>query len=149
MGELLYRRLTYLIKEPCMKSFFVLAAALGLAACGQAQQVQQGCDPRYNDCYGRGVGRDSSGLLLAAGLGAGAGYLAGRMHNNNQGYQNNNSYAGHYGSYHGVDRRPVIIQHNHYRYYGSQYSTSSPMSSPSPTRSAAAPTRTMFRSARR
>jgi hypothetical protein len=67
----------------------VLLSALALAACGpqqsypqqtQTAQRQQGCDPQYNDCYGYGVGRDSHGDAILAGVvGAGAGYVAGRM----------------------------------------------------------------------
>lgn len=64
----------------------VLFSALALAACGPQQPYPQqqtaqrpACDPQVSDCYGYGVGRDSHGDALVAGVvGAAAGYAAGR-----------------------------------------------------------------------
>lgn len=71
-----------------MKKMIVLVA-LAVAACGSPQQTasnypQPGCDPQVSNCYGTGVGRDSHGDAILAGVaGAGLGYAAGRMANRN------------------------------------------------------------------
>ncbi|PZR74770.1 MAG: hypothetical protein DI537_45625 [Stutzerimonas stutzeri] len=144
-----------------MKKSFIVLAALAMTACGQQpypqQQAQRQCDPQREDCYGYGVGRDSHGDALVAGVvGAAAGYAARGYMDRNRDRDDDRSYRDR--NYdRDYDRRDSYRDRPRTTVVKNYYNTPAPTTRSAPvsvTRTAPVTTsrpatRTMFGSARR